>query len=169
MCSHKGSQCLGIDQDTARPYSRLAIQYQAPRQWIFREPRIGARVRPLLFLARRDPLCPGERSARCGRCLWQGRCIDPPRCRLQGWTVALVGKNLSDELTANSGDSTAASGRPGDIGSTSNFRIAEPGRRAACNCGISSRARLDENLGGGRRVQAAILDGRVRGGPAAPL
>ena len=47
------------------------------------------------------------------------------------WTLALIGKNLTDELTASSGDSTAAIGQPGDIGPTPNFKFPEPGRRLA--------------------------------------
>lgn len=47
------------------------------------------------------------------------------------WTVAVIGKNLADELTANAGDSTFAIGQPGDIGPTPNFRFAEPGRQIA--------------------------------------
>jgi len=45
------------------------------------------------------------------------------------WSVALVGKNLTDELTANAGDSTAALGQQGDIGPTPNFKFTEPGRQ----------------------------------------
>lgn len=45
------------------------------------------------------------------------------------WSLALVGKNLTDELTANAGDSTAALGQRGDIGPTPNFKFAEPGRQ----------------------------------------
>ncbi len=47
------------------------------------------------------------------------------------WELALVGRNLSDELTANAGDSTAAIGQPGDIGPTPNFKFPEPGRQLA--------------------------------------
>jgi outer membrane receptor protein involved in Fe transport len=47
------------------------------------------------------------------------------------WLLALIGKNLTDELTANSGDSTAAIGQSGDIGPTPNFKFPEPGRQVA--------------------------------------
>lgn len=47
------------------------------------------------------------------------------------WSLSLIGKNLSDELTASSGDSTAAIGQPGDIGPTPNFAFPEPGRQLA--------------------------------------
>jgi hypothetical protein len=47
------------------------------------------------------------------------------------WELSLIGKNLSDELAANSGDSTAAIGQPGDVGPTPNFKFPEPGRQIA--------------------------------------
>ena len=45
------------------------------------------------------------------------------------WTLALIGKNLTDKLTANAGDSTFAIGQSGDIGPTPNFKFVEPGRQ----------------------------------------
>ena len=45
------------------------------------------------------------------------------------WRVSIIGKNLTDKLTANSGDSTFAIGQPGDIGPTPNFKFPEPGRQ----------------------------------------
>ena len=47
------------------------------------------------------------------------------------WTLSLIGKNLSDKLTASSGDSTFAIGQAGDVGPTPNFKFAEPGRQLA--------------------------------------
>ena len=47
------------------------------------------------------------------------------------WVLALIGRNLTDELTANAGDSTFAIGQPGDVGPTPNFKFPEPGRQLA--------------------------------------
>ena len=47
------------------------------------------------------------------------------------WKLALIGKNLTDELTASLGDSTTGVGQAGDIGPTPNYKFAEPGRQIA--------------------------------------
>jgi len=47
------------------------------------------------------------------------------------WTVSLIGKNLTDELTSSLGDSTTGVGQPGDVGPTPNYKFAEPGRQLA--------------------------------------
>ncbi|MEM9553611.1 MAG: TonB-dependent receptor [Acidobacteriota bacterium] len=51
--------------------------------------------------------------------------------RTAGWTVALIGKNLTDELTSSLGDSTTGVGQVGDIGPTPNYKFADPGRQIA--------------------------------------
>ena len=48
-----------------------------------------------------------------------------------GWTVTLIGKNLTDKLTASLGDSTTGVGQAGDIGPTPSYKFAEPGRQVA--------------------------------------
>lgn len=47
------------------------------------------------------------------------------------WTLSLVGKNLTDELTSSLGDSTTGVGQPGDVGPTPNYKFVEPGRQVA--------------------------------------
>lgn len=51
--------------------------------------------------------------------------------RSGGWTVSLIGKNLTDKLTSNLGDSTTGIGQAGDIGPTPNYKFVEPGRQIA--------------------------------------
>ncbi|MEM1205755.1 MAG: TonB-dependent receptor [Acidobacteriota bacterium] len=48
-----------------------------------------------------------------------------------GWTVTLIGKNLTDELTSSLGDSTTGVGQVGDIGPTPNYKFVDPGRQVA--------------------------------------
>ena len=45
--------------------------------------------------------------------------------------MALIGKNLADELTSSLGDSTTGVGQAGDIGPTPNYKFADPGRQIA--------------------------------------
>lgn len=51
--------------------------------------------------------------------------------RRHGWTLSVLGKNLSDELTASLGDSTTGVGQTGDVGPTPNYKFADPGRQVA--------------------------------------
>lgn len=52
-----------------------------------------------------------------------------------GWTVSLIGKNLTDKLTSSLGDSTTGVGQAGDIGPTPNYKFADPGRQIALQLG----------------------------------
>ncbi|MCG8459211.1 MAG: TonB-dependent receptor [Holophagales bacterium] len=51
--------------------------------------------------------------------------------RTGGWTLSLIGKNLTDELTSSLGDSTTGVGQAGDIGPTPNYKFVDPGRQIA--------------------------------------